>query len=128
MSTKILLCGGFFKQSVSNFTVDGKEYDTDKLSDEARNQLISIQYVGRKIQELNLEQAAYQTARNAYARALTDMLNTEGAQNEEASHVLDIRITWPISDTPSGVTCRVSAVKTWMNTALKCHVFIPGFF
>ena len=64
-----------------NITIDGKEYDTDKLSDEARNQLISIQFVDRKIQELNLELAAYQTARNAYASALTDMLNTEGTHN-----------------------------------------------
>lgn len=62
-------------------TIDGKEYDTDQLSDEARNQIVSIQFVDRKIQELNLELAAFQTARNAYARALTDMLNTEGTQN-----------------------------------------------
>jgi hypothetical protein len=57
-----------------NITIDGKEYDTDKISDEARNQLISIQFVDKKIQELNLEQAAMQTARNAYAKALSDIL------------------------------------------------------
>jgi hypothetical protein len=56
-------------------TIDGKEYDTDQLSTEAKNQLISIQFTDRKIQELNLELAALQTARNAYAKALTDMLN-----------------------------------------------------
>jgi len=50
-------------------TIDGKKYDTDKLSNEAKNQLISIQYVDKKLQELNLEQAAMQTARNAYAKA-----------------------------------------------------------
>ena len=64
-----------------NITIDGKEYDTDQLSDEARNQLVSIQFADRKIQELKLELAAFQTARNAYARAVTDMLNTEGTQN-----------------------------------------------
>ncbi|MCA1742715.1 MAG: DUF6447 family protein [Desulfovibrionales bacterium] len=64
-----------------NITIDGKEYDTDKLSEEARNQLISIQFVDRKIQELNLEQAAYQTARNAYAKALSDILQKEQTQN-----------------------------------------------
>ena len=60
-----------------NITIDGKEYDTDKLSEEARNQLISIQFVDRKIQELQLEQAAYQTARNAYAKALSDILQKD---------------------------------------------------
>ena len=63
-----------------NITIDGKKYDTDQLSDEARNQLISIQFVDREIQELNAEIAALQTARTAYARALTDVLNTEGTQ------------------------------------------------
>jgi hypothetical protein len=62
-------------------TIDGKEYDTDQLSDEAKNQLISLQFVDRKIHELNLEQAAYQTARNAYAKALSNILNTKGTQN-----------------------------------------------
>jgi hypothetical protein len=60
-----------------NITIDGKEYDTDQLSDEARNQLISIQFVDRKIQELNLEKAAYQTARNTYARALSEILQKD---------------------------------------------------
>jgi len=60
-----------------NITIDGKEYDTDQLSEEARNQLISIQFVDRKIQELQLEQAAYQTARNAYAKALSDILQKD---------------------------------------------------
>lgn len=62
-------------------TIDGKEYDTDQLSTEAKNQLGSIQFVDKKLQELNLEQAAMQTARNAYAKALSDLLSKEGAQN-----------------------------------------------
>jgi hypothetical protein len=62
-------------------TIDGKNYDTDQLSDEARNQLISIQYVDRKLQEVQLEQAAYQTARNAYTKALREILQKEQTQN-----------------------------------------------
>jgi hypothetical protein len=62
-------------------TIDGKKYDTDQLSEEARNQLISIQFVDRKLQEVQLEQAAYQTARNAYAKALSDILQKEQGQN-----------------------------------------------
>jgi len=62
-------------------TIDGKEYDTDELSTEAKNQIGSIQFVDRKIQELSAGIAAYRTARNAYAKALTDLLNKEGVQN-----------------------------------------------
>ncbi|MCA1795210.1 MAG: DUF6447 family protein [Desulfobacteraceae bacterium] len=64
-----------------NITIDGKEYDTDQLPDEARNQLISIQFVDRKMQELQLEQAAYQTARNAYAKALSEILQKKQTQS-----------------------------------------------
>jgi hypothetical protein len=66
---------------VPNITIDGKEYDTDQLSTEARNQLISIQFVDKKIQELNLELAAYQTARNTYAKALSDILSQSRSDN-----------------------------------------------
>ena len=55
-------------------TIDGKEYDSDQLSDEAKQQLGSIQFVDRKIAELQAEIAALQTARNAYAKALSDLL------------------------------------------------------
>ncbi len=55
-------------------TIDGKQYDTDKLSDEAKNQLGSIQFVDKKIQELKAELAVHQTARNGYGKALSEML------------------------------------------------------
>jgi hypothetical protein len=56
-------------------TIDGKEFDTEELTDEAKNQIGSIQFVDRKISELQAEIAAMQTARNAYANALAGMLN-----------------------------------------------------
>jgi hypothetical protein len=62
-------------------TIDGKKYDTDQLSDEAKNQLLSIQFVDKKIQELNHELAVFQTARNAYAKALSDILQKEQTQS-----------------------------------------------
>jgi hypothetical protein len=55
-------------------TIDGKEYDTDQLSTEAKNQLGSIRFVDRKMAELQAEIAALQTARNAYAKALNEKL------------------------------------------------------
>lgn len=57
-----------------NVTIDGKEYDLESLSDEAKNQLTSIQFVDRKIAELQAELAVCQTARNTYAKTLSDML------------------------------------------------------
>ena len=55
-------------------TVDGKEYDTDQIPEKAKQQVISIQFVDRRIQELNAEIAAFQTARNAYGKALGNIL------------------------------------------------------
>ena len=56
-------------------TIDGKQYDTETMSDEAKAQLGSIQFVDRKITELQAETAAMKTARNGYARALGEILN-----------------------------------------------------
>ena len=51
-------------------TIDNKEYDTDKLSDEAKTQLANVQLTDQEIQRLNIQLAIAQTARNAYAKAL----------------------------------------------------------
>ena len=61
-------------------TIDNKQYDTDTMSDEAKAQLGSIQFVDRKIAELKAEVAAMQTARNAYGKALTELLGKEETQ------------------------------------------------
>ena len=58
-------------------TIDNKQYDTETMSDEAKAQLASIQFVDRKIAELKAEVAAFQTARNGYARALSEILGKE---------------------------------------------------
>ncbi len=62
------------KRIMPTITIDGKEYDSETLSDEAKNQLGSIQFVDKKIQELKAELAVYQTARNGYGKALSGML------------------------------------------------------
>ena len=46
------------------------DYDTDKLSDEAKAQLISLQFCDQELARLQAQAAAYQTARMAYAKAL----------------------------------------------------------
>ena len=55
-------------------TLDGKEYDTDDFSDEAKAQLLSLQVVDRKLAELNADIAIMQTAKNAYGKALNELL------------------------------------------------------
>ena len=55
--------------------IDNKEYDFDKLSDEAKSQLISLQFCEQELQRLQAQAAAYQTARQTYAKALNQALN-----------------------------------------------------
>ena len=54
--------------------INNKDYDTDALSDAAKAQLTSLQVTDQEIQRLNIQLAIAQTARNAYAKALQEML------------------------------------------------------
>ncbi len=51
-------------------TIDNIDHDLDTLSDEARAQLGSMQFVDAEIQRLNNLIATLQTARIAYSKAL----------------------------------------------------------
>ncbi len=55
-------------------TIDGKEYESDDLSEDARAQYNSINATDAEIARINLQLAIAQTARNAYARALSELL------------------------------------------------------
>ena len=59
---------------MTTIKIDNVEYDTDKLSDEAKAQLISLQFCDKELQRLQAQAAAYQTARMAYAKALNEAL------------------------------------------------------
>lgn len=59
---------------MAKVTIDGKQYDTDTLSDEAKNHIQNVQYCEQKMAELQREIAIVQTARNAYAQALKNAL------------------------------------------------------
>jgi len=65
--------------------IDNVDYDTDTLSNEAKAQLISMQFCDQELQRLQAQTAAYQTARQAYAKALQAALPTplEQAQASE---------------------------------------------
>ena len=50
--------------------IDNTDYDLDSLSDDAKAQLQSIQFVDQELAKLQMQMAAMQTARNAYVNAL----------------------------------------------------------
>ncbi len=50
--------------------IDNVDYDTDKLSDAAKAQLISMQFCDQELARLQAQSAALQTARMASAKAL----------------------------------------------------------
>ncbi len=50
--------------------INNIDYDTDKLSDEAKAQLLNLQYCDQELARLQAQASVYQTARMAYAKAL----------------------------------------------------------
>ena len=50
--------------------IDGKLYDLDQLSVEAKAQLSNLRFVDAELARLQAKTAAMQTARMAYAKAL----------------------------------------------------------
>ena len=59
---------------MTTINIDNIEYDTDKLSDDAKAQLVSLQFCDQELQRLQAQAAAMQTARMAYAKALQSAL------------------------------------------------------
>jgi hypothetical protein len=65
---------------MATITIDGVEYDSDNLPQEALDQLSAVQFVDSKITQLQAEIAALQTARNAYGQALAALIPTAESQ------------------------------------------------
>ena len=61
--------------------IDNTDYDTDTFSDEAKAQLISLQFCDQELARLQAKAAAYQTARAAYSKALKDALPLLGGSD-----------------------------------------------
>ena len=59
---------------MTTITIDNQNYELETLSDEAKNQLVSLQFVDAELQRLNAQAAVLQTARIAYANALNAAL------------------------------------------------------
>ena len=68
-------------KSMQKITIDNKDYDLDTFSDEAKAQLISFRFVENEIGRLQAQLAAMQTARIAYAKALSAALPVLGGSD-----------------------------------------------
>ena len=55
---------------MADITIDGKTYDSDKLSDNAKAQLGNLRFTDQEIARKQAQIAVLQTARQAYAQAL----------------------------------------------------------
>ena len=62
---------------MTTITIDNKEYDVDTLSEEAKAQLVNIQFVDQELQRVNAQAAVLQTARVAYSKALNEALGAD---------------------------------------------------
>lgn len=56
-------------------TIDGREYDSESLSDQAKQQLMNLTAVDAEIRQLQVRLAIFQTARSAYASGLKGELD-----------------------------------------------------
>ena len=54
--------------------IDDKDYELDDLSEDARGQLLSLQFVDAELQRVNAQSAVLKTACVAYAKALNEAL------------------------------------------------------
>ena len=62
---------------MATVTIDDIEYESDDLSEDARAQLLSLQFVNGEIQRLQAKLAAMQTASSANSQALGNALKAE---------------------------------------------------
>jgi len=66
---------------MTTITIDGKSYELDSLSSDAKAQLASFQFVDAELARLQAKTAALQTARLAYSKALQAALPAIGGSD-----------------------------------------------
>ena len=62
------------ENSMPMIKIDGKDYELDNFSEEAKGQLASLQFVDAELLRLVAQTAVLQTARMAYSKALQQAL------------------------------------------------------
>lgn len=70
-------------EQAQTITIDDKEYDTAKLSEAARNNVVNVRVTDQEIERLQRQLAIHQTARTAYARALSSELEEAPAKGKK---------------------------------------------
>ena len=55
--------------------IDGKAYEMDNLSDEAKGNVVSLQFVQNELKRLEAQTAVYRTAEIGYMKALKGELD-----------------------------------------------------
>ena len=60
---------------MATIKIDDVDYDTDKLSESAKAQVASLQFVQSEINRLKSQLAVYQTAASGYTTALKNELD-----------------------------------------------------
>ena len=73
---------------MASINIDGTNYDLDSMSQGAKDQLASLQFVDRELQRLSNEAAVYQTARAAYIKALKETLGATAQLNAPGGDTL----------------------------------------
>jgi len=70
---------GFFNEGtiMQIVKIDGKDYDFDTLSKEAKGHYQGLQFVDSELGRLNAQIAVFKTARMAYAKGLNDALSNQ---------------------------------------------------
>ncbi|WP_040475440.1 DUF6447 family protein [Vreelandella jeotgali] len=58
----------------NTLTIDGTGYNVADLSENAQNQVLNLRVTDQEIEQLQRQLAIHQTARRAYAQALSDEL------------------------------------------------------
>ena len=70
---------------MTTITIDGTEYDSEKLSEDTIDQFNSVRLTDVRIQQLRMDLGIAQTARIAYANALKEALNNEEFDEDSIS-------------------------------------------
>ena len=60
---------------MATIKIDDQEYDTDDLSDKAKEQIVSLQFVQGELKKLEGQMAVYRTAQSAYTTALKNEID-----------------------------------------------------
>jgi hypothetical protein len=55
-------------------TIDGREFEVDSLSEDARRLIVRVRLADQRIAQLQQDLAFVQTARNAYGKELAEKL------------------------------------------------------